>query len=452
MASTSVAAHNIGRKTLHSLLKIRFRDGRYETLIHLNEEDETNLKKIETIMIEEISMVDGDLFTFISNIFAKIHNNNILFGGIPTLVIGDLAQLPPVKLKYIFQSPTWLSFFPLFLTIPQRQREDIEFYNVLQEIRTGHLSRRTKDIIQSKINTSNDPEKFYNTTHIVSTRQAAFNINQLLCSYLPFDHTTSEPLTSTSEDTVDFENLTETNLSPHFKHSTNLPHITHLQEEVTFPTFTNLSKVIVQKETVHFNIDGKHASRKQFPLQNAFALTAHKVQDLTLPHVTTSVDETLFAEAAFNINQLLCSYLPFDHTTSEPLTSTSEDTVDFENLTETNLSPHFKHSTNLPHITHLQEEVTFPTFTNLSKVIVQKETVHFNIDGKHASRKQFPLQNAFALTAHKVQDLTLPHVTTSVDETLFAEGQAYVAIIHVPKIDFRFLRINLGGQKISGFK
>ena len=121
MASTGVAAHNIGGKTLHSLLKIRFNDGRYETLIHHNKEDETNLKKMETILIEEISMVDGDLFTFINDTFAKIHNNNIVFGGIPTLVIGDLAQLPPVKPKYVFQSPAWSPFFPLFLTTPQCQ-------------------------------------------------------------------------------------------------------------------------------------------------------------------------------------------------------------------------------------------------------------------------------------------------------------------------------------------
>ncbi|CAG8774315.1 101_t:CDS:1, partial [Dentiscutata heterogama] len=40
-----------------------------------------------------------------------------------------------------------------------------------------------------------------------------------------------------------------------------------------------------------------------------------------------------------------------------------------------------------------------------------------------ASRQQFPLQNAFALTTHKVQGLTLPHITTSVDKTVFAEGQ-----------------------------
>ncbi|RHZ84185.1 hypothetical protein Glove_84g137 [Diversispora epigaea] len=65
---------------------------------------------------------------------------------------------------------------------------------------------------------------------------------------------------------------------------------------------------------------------------------------------------------------------------------------------------------------------------NVNKVIVQKETVYFNIDGKHASRKQFLLQNAFALTAHKVQGLTLPHVTTSVDESLFAKGQAYIVM------------------------
>ncbi|CAG8443259.1 7215_t:CDS:2 [Diversispora eburnea] len=86
----------------------------------------------------------------------------------------------------------------------------------------------------------------------------------------------------------------------------------------------------------------------------------------------------------------------------EPLTLISEDTLDFEMLNENNLIPHFKHSKNLPHIIHLKE------------------------DRKHASRKQFPLQNALALTTHKVQGLTLPYVTTSIDESLFVEGQAYV--------------------------
>ena len=68
-------------------------------------------------------------------------------------------------------------------------------------------------------------------------------------------------------------------------------------------------------------------------------------------------------------------------------------------------------------------EITFPTLTSISKIIVQRETYHFEVDGKNASRQQFPLQNAFALTVHKTQGLTLPHVTLSVDENMFAEGQ-----------------------------
>ena len=41
-------------------------------------------------------------------------------------------------------------------------------------------------------------------------------------------------------------------------------------------------------------------------------------------------------------------------------------------------------------------------------IVIQKETSYFEIDGKRASRKQFPFQNAFSLTVHKTQrfDLT----------------------------------------------
>ena len=52
-----------------------------------------------------------------------------------------------------------------------------------------------------------------------------------------------------------------------------------------------------------------------------------------------------------------------------------------------------------------------------------------------AKRTQFPLQNAFALTVHKTQGLTIPHVTLSLDESIFAKGQAYVAMSRAPSWD-----------------
>ena len=71
-------------------------------------------------------------------------------------------------------------------------------------------------------------------------------------------------------------------------------------------------------------------------------------------------------------------------------------------------------------------EVAFPTINGICKVVIVKGMSYFEIDGKIASRKQFPLQNAFVLTVHKTQGLTLPHITMSVDENIFAEGQVYV--------------------------
>ena len=73
-------------------------------------------------------------------------------------------------------------------------------------------------------------------------------------------------------------------------------------------------------------------------------------------------------------------------------------------------------------------EVTFPIDSGLVQVTVKKITTYFNLNGVPAQRTQFLLQNAFALTVHKTQGLTLPHTTISLDEQMFANGQAYVAM------------------------
>jgi ATP-dependent exoDNAse (exonuclease V) alpha subunit len=75
-------------------------------------------------------------------------------------------------------------------------------------------------------------------------------------------------------------------------------------------------------------------------------------------------------------------------------------------------------------------EVVFPVNDGINQVVVKKITAYFNLNGAPAQRTQFPLQNAFALTVHKTQDLTLPHATVSLDEQMFANEQAYVAMNH----------------------
>ncbi|RIA94262.1 hypothetical protein C1645_818248 [Glomus cerebriforme] len=76
----------------------------------------------------------------------------------------------------------------------------------------------------------------------------------------------------------------------------------------------------------------------------------------------------------------------------------------------------FKKQTNFPNHLRLQEgahvvkfrRVAFSVVDGIVDIGIKKETVIFQVDGKPASRCQFPLQNAFALIVHKTQGLTLP--------------------------------------------
>lgn len=328
MAPTGVAAQNIGGKTIHSALHIRNTQTYFETLSHHNEQQQKELSQIKAIIIDEVSMVSSILLSYISQLFAKIHKKPIPFGGIQTLLIGDIAQLPPVNGKQVFHAPEWKEFFPLFLTTSHRQNDDKSFYDALQEIRLGNISLQTQQLINEKVLSYQDNTSI-NTTHICGFRHEANTINNLICGFLPsISENISSGLISIA---VDYINNAECELKEYdkqFKHYTNLPSeliiregarvmfltnklfnenlcngsigiVTKIIDEkqivVMFPVNSGINEVTVEKITTYFNLNGAPAQRTQFPLQNAFALTVHKTQGLTLPHATISLDEQMFA-------------------------------------------------------------------------------------------------------------------------------------------------------------
>nr|CAG8647360.1 5914_t:CDS:1 [Entrophospora candida] len=167
LSSTGVSAQSIGGRTIHSALKIRQFNNHYQTLLLDDETLKAELLKIKVIIIDEISMVSNKLFTFLSNMFGSLHKSSRVFGGIPVLVIGDLAQLPPVNGEQVFFSPAWKLFFPLFLTQPEWQKEDLDFYNLLEELRFGRLSEKSKSMINEKISNSRNLDAMISSTHVV---------------------------------------------------------------------------------------------------------------------------------------------------------------------------------------------------------------------------------------------------------------------------------------------
>src|ERR1043165_1958486 len=104
LAPTGVAAQNIGGKMIHSELRITSTHGGFRTRAHIDKEFNTYLSKIDTLIIDEISMVSDQLLNFLSDIFASIHNNTLPFGGINVILAGDLAQLPPITGQPVFRA------------------------------------------------------------------------------------------------------------------------------------------------------------------------------------------------------------------------------------------------------------------------------------------------------------------------------------------------------------
>src|SRR5260364_101415 len=92
LAPTGIAAQNIGRKTIHSELQLTSTQAGFISKAFTNKELKTYLQKIDTIIIEEISIVSAELLDYISNLFASLHNNAIAFSGINVIVVSDLFQ------------------------------------------------------------------------------------------------------------------------------------------------------------------------------------------------------------------------------------------------------------------------------------------------------------------------------------------------------------------------
>lgn len=81
---------------------------------------------MHTIVIDEISMVSSEMFSFISRRLSEIKKNNSnVSGGCNIIVIGDFFQLRPVKGSFCFKNMLiWQLFDSIFLTKNVRQKND----------------------------------------------------------------------------------------------------------------------------------------------------------------------------------------------------------------------------------------------------------------------------------------------------------------------------------------
>lgn len=94
-APTREAAFNIKGNTLHSAFKIPVNRGFSYTTLDSDRLNtiRTQLRQLQVIFIDEISMVGSGMFNFLNLRLQQITDTNRPFGGLSTIAVGDLYQV-----------------------------------------------------------------------------------------------------------------------------------------------------------------------------------------------------------------------------------------------------------------------------------------------------------------------------------------------------------------------
>jgi len=158
-ATTGTAAFLIGGKTLHSFLGIGlaketakeiFEYVRYK-LSHIA----NKLRNITVLIIDEISMLEDELFIKISQFLSFIRRDPKPFGGLHVVFTGDFCQLEPVSGGYCFKTDEWIrtNLKTVYLHKLIRQDGDIIFQNMLSKLRYGKCTDRIYEKLLTLKNT-----------------------------------------------------------------------------------------------------------------------------------------------------------------------------------------------------------------------------------------------------------------------------------------------------------
>eukprot|EP00884_Botryococcus_braunii_P002205 jgi/Botrbrau1/11986/Bobra.0115s0022.1 len=370
-APTGVASFNIGATSTYTELS-------GEKVLELR----MLWKKVKFLIIDKISMVGSTTHLNVSRRLVQILCKSSTFGGINIIVVGDFYQLPPVKSWWIFSGALWRREFHMKQLLQnQWQRGDDSWATTLNDIRYGRDS---------------------------PALQAAYELLQTRYSNciggpVPHDEHNSNRLQALIQQGV--------------PHVTLLAGHTHVDSNGVAHRDANIWQSVyakIPKETD--NCGGLSATIKNALLLTAPHMSGIDTVALCIPH-RCGHDMLLCIGARVMLKRNL-------HTEDGLVTGVCGTVVDF-------LWPSHQSAG-----TDIQPSEILVHFDNPRVGAMLRETrvtsVFRTSDGWHQmERHQFHLQLAWAMTIHCVQGLGMDRGVIDLGSTIFAHGQAYVALSRV---------------------
>ncbi|KAH8351898.1 hypothetical protein KR084_000446 [Drosophila pseudotakahashii] len=331
-ASTGVAACLIGGTTLHAFAGIGGGDATMQRCLELASRPVSaqTWRKCKRLIIDEISMVDGQFFEKIEAVARHIRRNDRPFGGIQLILCGDFLQLPPVikadfgsaptvtpQQRFCFQSSAWETCIQCVYELKQVHRQsDPEFVKILNHLRIGHVN----DSITTRLAATSKQKIEGNgilATQLCSHTNDANSINESKLENLDGDKIlfkaddSDAGMTKTLDQQIQAPSqlYLKVNAQVMLLKNINISNglvngargvVVRMDKDLPVVRFKNNQEYVCKHEKwIIKTATGGLITRRQVPLKLAWAFSIHKSQGLTLDCVEMSLSKVFEAGQAY---------------------------------------------------------------------------------------------------------------------------------------------------------
>jgi ATP-dependent DNA helicase PIF1 len=267
------------------------------------------IKNTDVLIWDEISMSSARIFELVNMLHHMISKNDLPFGGIQVLLVGDFLQLKPIRTFFdrghpIFHSKLFDEAFSHRVELKQVKRQyesEFQLKRALDQVRIGECTDDTEAYFNTLNRECKPSDGSEDVVHIYFRKLSVEVHNIDVLSSLPGDLIVLQ-----SSDTGSAKYLERSvssviplkpgcnvmllyNISNKLRNGSRgkfieLQGAKHGEDQRVIVRFPTVGTVSLERRT-WFKYDKNgvvQGSRTQFPLTPCYAITAHKAQSLTL--------------------------------------------------------------------------------------------------------------------------------------------------------------------------